>query len=123
MQESRDEVVRHFKRDGFEVNPELHEPEDHLAFELEYLSSMNARARVLFEEGNTAALVTNLEHQAQFIDKHLLNWIGELNAVAQSHAKTTFYPGMLFVAEGALEQSRQMLDDLYDHFTGAQKAA
>lgn len=123
MQEARDEVVRHFRRDGFKVDPELHEPEDHLAFELEYLASMSAKARALLAEGKTDALVVNLEHQAHFIDHHLLNWIGELNEVAQAHAKTTFYPGMLFVAQGALEQTRQTLDDLYDQLTGSQRAA
>ena len=33
-----DDVVARFLEDGFQVNPDLHEPEDHLAFELEYLA-------------------------------------------------------------------------------------
>lgn len=109
MQESRDDVVRRYAADGFEVNPDLHEPEDHLSFELEYLSHMSARALEALAVGDDVALAANARRQVSFIDAHLLNWIGELHDVAAQYAKTTFYTGMLLVAQGALEQSRAYL--------------
>ena len=112
MQESRDDVVRRFAEDGFKVNPDLHEPEDHLAFELEYLAHMNERAFAALEVGALGELAANIERQIAFIDAHLLNWIGDLHAVAAEYAKTTFYTGMLLVAQGALEQSRAMLAEV-----------
>ncbi len=109
MQESRDDVVRVYKRDGFLVDPDLHEPEDHIAFEFEYLSCMCRAAAVLLRgHEDLAGFRQNLEHQLEFIDSHLLNWIGELLDAAKDYAKLAFYLGMLEVAIGTLEQSHEM---------------
>lgn len=130
MQDSRDDVVARYLCDGFQVNPDLHEPEDHLAFELEYLSSMNARAAELVcsvrafandaelasdttpEAAHDAELARNVARQIEFIEGHLLNWIPQLREVAQDFAKLTFYIGVLLIAQGTLEQDRDMLRDL-----------
>lgn len=112
MQESRDDVVRRYTADGFAVNPDIHEPEDHLSFELEYLAHMSGRALAALEHDDLATVRANLQRQREFIDAHLLNWIGDLHDVAEAYAKTTFYTGMLLVAQGALEQSRELLDDV-----------
>ncbi len=111
MQESRDDVVRRYAADGFAVNPELHEPEDHLAFELEYLAHMSERALAALGQEDLEALHANLKRQREFIEVHLLNWVGDLHRVAEQYAKTTFYTGMLLVAQGALEQSRALIDE------------
>lgn len=118
MRASRDDVVRFFAADGFKVDSSLHEPEDHLSFELEYLSHMSARALETLDADNTLALSNNIARQIAFIDAHLLNWVGQLHDVAQDYAKTTFYTGMLLVAQGALEQSRAWLSDLSDELAG-----
>ncbi len=115
MGASRDDVVAWFAEDGFQVDPELHEPEDHLSFELEYLSTMNERAGKLLRDNDREAFAENVRRQARFIDAHLLNWVGPLSEVAARFAKTTFYTGMLEVVQGALEQTRAMLGDLSDH--------
>lgn len=109
MQASRDDVVRRFLADGFKVNPDLHEPEDHLSFELEYVSHMCAKAAEALEAGEADALAANVARQVEFIDAHLLNWLGDLYETAREYAKTTFYTGMLLVAMGAAEQSREVL--------------
>lgn len=115
MGASRDDVVAWFAEDGFRVDPELHEPEDHLSFELEYLSVMNGRAAALLRENDREGLAENVRRQARFIDEHLLNWVGPLAEVAANFAKTAFYLGMLEVAQGALEQTRTLLGDLSEH--------
>lgn len=112
MQESRDDVVRRFAADGFKVNPDLHEPEDHLAFELEYVSHMSRNAAELVGAGNAEALAANVARQVEFIDAHLLNWVGDLYETAREYAKTTFYTGMLLVVLGAAEQSRDLLAEV-----------
>ena len=112
---SRDEVVAWFVEDGFKVNPDLHEPEDHLAFELEYLATMNERAAALLRDKDRDGLERNVRRQVRFIDEHLLNWIEPLRLVAEQYAKSLFYPGMLLVAQGALEQTRALLVDLQEH--------
>ena len=112
MGASRDDVVRRFAADGFKVNPDLHEPEDHLSFELEYISHMSSKAAALVEAGDLEALAANVARQVEFIDTHLLNWVGDLYETAREYAKTTFYTGMLLVATGAAEQSRDLLAEV-----------
>lgn len=123
MQESRDDVVARFREDGFLVDPSLHEPEDHLAFEFEYLVNMNERALAYAQEKDKAGLRRNVVRQLEFVDQHLLNWIPELNEIAQQYAKLTFYPGMLYIAQGALEQGRAILLDVLAQLDGTSNAA
>ena len=122
MQASRDDVVRRFARDGFKVNPALHEPEDHLAFELEYLAHMNDRAAVLAEAGDAVGLRANFARQGGFIEPHILNWLPALTTAARGFAKLAFYPGMLLVAQGTAETCRETLTELADELTGEQAA-
>lgn len=112
MQDSRDDVVARYAHDGFKVNPDLHEPEDHLAFELEYLSVMACRAADLARNEDAEGLQTNVVRQIEFIEGHVLNWIEDLRAVAMDYAKLTFYPGMLLVIQGSLEQMLETLREV-----------
>lgn len=114
MQEARDEVVRIFAEDGFKVDPNLHEPEDHLSFELEYLAHMSERGAQLLQEGDMAGVKRNLKRQGIFIRDHLLNWLPALAKCAREYAKLAFYLGLLEVAIGSLEQSWDYLREAYE---------
>ena len=114
MGDSRDDVINWFIQDGFKVNPDLHEPEDHISFELEYLAHMNAKAASLIREGRNMDAIKNVKRQRTFIQQHLLNWVGQLRDVAGEYAKTTFYTGMLYVCQGALEQAVDALTCVSD---------
>lgn len=114
MQESRDDVYCRFLEDGFKVDPELHEPEDHLTFELEYLASMNEQASELLNAQDQKGLVHNLKRQKEFIDEHLLNWLPDLQEAAQSYAKLTFYIGMILVTRGFLQENTLLIDELIE---------
>ena len=123
MGDTRDDVVARFLEDGFQVNPDLHEPEDHLAFELEYLVNMNERANEWAQAKDKAQLRRNVVRQLEFIEGHLLNWIPQLCEVAQDYAQLTFYIGMLLVAQGALEQGRDLLRDILTQLDSTSAAA
>lgn len=123
MGDARDDVVTRFIEDGFLVNPDLHEPEDHLAFELEYLVNMNERASEWTRTEDEAQLRRNVARQLEFIEQHLLNWIPSLRDAAQEYAKLTFYPGMLLITQGTLEQGRDLLRDILAQLDGTSAAA
>lgn len=117
MQESRDEVYHWFLQDGFKVEASLHEPEDHLSFELEYVSHMCKRAEQLTRDGALNELQHNLERQESFIKAHLLNWLPLLHNAALSYAKLTFYTGVLLVIEGYLRNYVELLASVNDSVT------
>ena len=114
MQESRDQVLRIFAEDGFKVDPNLHEPEDHLSFELEYLAHMSERGAQLLLDADIAGVKRNLKRQGSFIKEHLLNWLPKLTSCARTYAKLSFYLGLLEVATGSLEQSWDYLKEAYE---------
>ena len=114
MADARDRVVDAFIQDGFKVNPELHEPEDHLSFELEYLAHMNKNALELLKGGNVKNLRKNIKRQIAFMDEHILNWVPLLLDCAKKFAKTAFYLGVLEVTIGAAEQARKCLQEVLD---------
>ncbi len=122
MQASRDDVVRWFARDGFAVNPALHEPEDHLSFELEYLAHMNERAAQLAEAADEEALRENLSRQYSFIERHILNWVPDLAVCVRGAAKLAFYPGMLLVIQGTAEASLGAMEEIVAEIDGRQTA-
>ena len=122
MQEARDDVVKRYRADGFKVNPDLHEPEDHLSFEFEYLANLSDRALEEAKEKDQAALRNTVERQLDFIETHLLNWVPQLREVASSFAKLAFYLGMLYVAQGSLEQARDMLQEILAQIDGVNEA-
>ncbi len=51
MQDSRDEVVRIYAENGLVIPRELNVPEDHLAFELEFMSRVSGRIAEALEPG------------------------------------------------------------------------
>lgn len=123
MQDARDAVVRIFREDGFQVDPSLHEPEDHLAFELEYLAVMCERAAELAQAGKVGALVRNLTRQCAFLDAHILNWVGALTEAVRRFAKLAFYPGMMLVVQGNAECSRETLAAIIEEVQAMEEAA
>lgn len=123
MQEARDDVYRIYLRDGFTVKSDLHEPEDHLAFELEYLANLSSRIVAAVGQDDEAEMLALITKQKDFIARHLLNWISRLRETAQSYAQLTFYIGMLLIAEGILEEDRDFLSSLEDELQSVSNAA
>lgn len=123
MQESRDDCVRRYLADGFKVNPDLHEPEDHISFELEYLSDMCSKAGEIARAKDSKALAANVQHQVEFIEQHVLNWVPTMLEVAKNFAKTTFYLGLLEVVIGTAEQARDMLLAIQEQMANGGKEA
>jgi anaerobic sulfite reductase subunit A len=120
MQDARDEVRRWYLREGFMVNSNLHEPEDHLSLELEFIAKLCDTALRLLEESegvgdardDYSGLVANLENQRVFISTHVLNWLPRLRKAAERYAELTFYIGMLLITEGYLQEDLMLLDEL-----------
>lgn len=113
MQESRDQVVRMYREDGFDVEPSLQIPEDHLAFELEYVALLCDKTARTCGAGNEVEAGRLLERQHGFIENHLLNWMGLLAERVESYAQEPFYPAfmqycMAFIESDAAALANQL---------------
>ncbi|MGN0038158.1 MAG: molecular chaperone [Coriobacteriales bacterium] len=103
MQDSRDQVVAVYRANGVDVDPELYCPEDHLGFELEFMSAMAGRSAAAIEAGEFEELQQLLETQSAFLQEHLLNWVGSLSKDVERIADTDFYPSLIEMLLGYLE--------------------
>lgn len=137
MQDSRDEVVREYRRWGLAIPRDLNVPEDHLAFELEFMGHLSERiAARLGVEGETPAGAAGqaaergagraaedgedipaddvramMEAQAAFIDGHLLNWVPRLLERVGKFARTPFYPAITQIALSYIGENRAVLKE------------
>lgn len=125
MQDSRDEVVRVYRRCGLKVPQDLNVPEDHLAFELEFMGRLSGRIAEALAVGkgaeagatepeNAAREVAGalMAEQLRFIDEHLLNWMPDLARRVESFARLPFYPAMMAVAQSYIRENRAVLEEV-----------
>lgn len=76
--------------------------EDHLVLELQFLTH-------LFELDDEQ---TSLAEAAQFLDEHLLRWIGEFANRITSRCDTAFYAGLNLLTAAYLDELRDLLADI-----------
>lgn len=111
MQEARDQVRAIYISQGVNVDENLHLPEDHLSFELEFLAIMSDRAQKACLEQNATELQSNIAVQQAFIDEHVLNWLPSLDKNLQAVAREQFYPAILHMTQGYLQLDKDFLDE------------
>ncbi len=104
MQDARDEVCRIYLAQGIQVDGKLRTPEDHLSFELEFLSIMSERTMALLNDGDVEGACQKLRVQESFLESHILNWIGDLATQARAFAKHPFYPAIMKMLRGFTQE-------------------
>ncbi|WP_304854084.1 TorD/DmsD family molecular chaperone [Adlercreutzia caecimuris] len=109
MQEARDDAVKRYAEVGMVVSKDLNEPEDHLAFELEYMAILHDRMAKVAEESDEEELVALKEKASSFAANHLLNWVGLLQKRVTKYSKEPFYPALLEYTLGLVEENVAML--------------
>ncbi|MDR0513800.1 MAG: molecular chaperone TorD family protein [Coriobacteriaceae bacterium] len=111
-QEPRNEVYRLFKSEGISLKGGVNLPEDHLSFELEFLAVLSDRATAALEAGDTEEAHRILDLSADFINGHILTWIGLLADRAAQILRTRFYRGLLAATQGYLELDLETIADV-----------
>lgn len=92
MRPERDDVLYFYKDNGFLAKSQNgNEPEDHLAFELEFVAFLLNEEMV----SEDAQRVSNI--RKQFLDEHLLNWVESFSASVEQSASTSFYKSLVLL--------------------------
>lgn len=103
MQAETRAVYRIYKAECIKKDPEIGIPDDHLSFELQFLSKMCERAAASLEAGDTAEAARNIAVQEAFLAEHIQAWFPAMQKVALHLLNTPFYKGLLKATEGYLE--------------------
>lgn len=109
MQEARDEVVRLYRAKGLCVEGVV-EPEDHLAFELEFAVRLCREGLEAAQSGDLEGLKASIEEQRAFLKDHLLNWVPRFCEDVVRYANTEFYQAVAAMTAGFITMDAAMVD-------------
>ena len=98
MQEARDEVLAHYRREGFAVDEAVNLPEDHIAFEFGFMAGLARQTAAALDAGNDDEAQRLLDVQAAFVADHLTPWVPALTDDVAARAKMGFYRGLASLA-------------------------
>lgn len=112
MQDARDEVVALYKGHGLAVEGTGDEPEDHIAFELDFMAHLIGEGTACARESDLAGLARSLGQQRTFLHDHLQNWVGRFCGDVVQYASTSFYPAIAKMTEGFISMDSDLIDEL-----------
>ncbi len=114
MQDARDEVVAVYREWGLDVPAGTTVPEDHLSFELSFMSALCQQASHEFEKGALSSCVDILACQKSFLEQHMLRWVPDLCKDIRELGQTDYYHGIADITEGFLRLEQDVVGDLLD---------
>ncbi len=99
MQEAMFQVRAEYRRHGLAVTDWRRRPDDHLVCQLEFIAALLREATRPQQLGEVA----------EFLDRHLLRWIGTFAARVCAHSETAFYAGLALLTSGYLDGLREQI--------------
>ena len=114
MQRARDEVLAEYRKEGLDRIGEFHEPEDHIAIELEFMEYLCQEAAEAVEAGDKTLALEYLNKQESFLQKHLLVWVPQFCQDVQQVANTGFYKGIAQITDEHLGQEGETIAELVE---------
>jgi len=109
MQEARDQVRRMYVACGLTLSDQFHEPEDHIALEMEFMSYLCFRSTVASEEGNAETVQVHLHSQREFLQNHLLLWAPRFCDDLVKNATTDFYRALGYLVRDFLQLEKALI--------------
>ncbi len=112
MQDARDAVVEIYRAEGLARSNQFDEPEDHIAFELEFMAYLCRRAGDALSGNDAAAASECCEKQRNFVKEHLGVWAPDFCGDVLRLAKLDFYKGAAQLTRGFIKLDAEVSDAL-----------
>lgn len=109
QQETLD-VRSDYKALGLQVENIMHEPDDSIAYEMEFVSVLCGKAVEALEAGNVSLAMAAQEAKVRFLKRHLLRWGFEWCNKMTDNARTDFYRGVALLVRGFLTEAKAEAD-------------
>ncbi|MCD8199834.1 MAG: molecular chaperone TorD family protein [Coriobacteriaceae bacterium] len=113
----RKEVHSFYKRECVALQSGYDYPEDHLAFECEFMSILCHRTSAALEEDNTDEALRLLDVQSEFMEEHINRWFRRLHDLALKFIKTRFYRGVLDITQGFFDSEPASISNISEEIT------
>lgn len=112
MQDARDKALYYYRSEELDLPADNTTPEDHLGFELQFVTHMINRSSEALAAGDAVRFCELVEKQRSFLTFHQENWLFRFCDAIDEFCKTDFYHGIADLVRGYLEVERQTLDEL-----------
>lgn len=112
--EQRGIVLNIYKKELVRLSEGVNLPEDHLAFELEFLGIMSENCLEALQADDVQTAIRKLDVSKDFIENHILNWFEKFESVANEIIETRFYRGVIRITKGYLLFDLKTIEDLRD---------
>lgn len=107
--ESTYQVRRCYHEFGLEFVRENNEPDDHITIELEFLMHVN---NLCLQEADFAKLDVLLDHQIDFLDQHIRQWIPAFCAKITKNTDSLLFKGAALLLEDFIESDYESLIEI-----------
>lgn len=113
MQESELEVRNLYKMCHFDMKHTANEPQDHLSYEVMFMSYLSKGTYQNMEKGDNAQAESLINLQKSFIKDHLLNWLGYFSSSIKKYKEgdRLYYP-LSCLLLGFIEEDSAFLETL-----------
>lgn len=108
----RSSVYRLYKQERVSLRKGYDYPEDHLAFECEFMMILCNRTQAALESDDIDEAVRLLRLQRSFMDEHINAWFERLHDLSLKFIKTRFYRGVLNITQGFFDEDPETIDEL-----------
>lgn len=105
------EVRQAYARFGLQIPKLEREPDDHIGFELLFLSHVMSQAAQVLADGDAAAAHKLLQAALSFLEVHPLRWVEPFVARVDRFARTDYYRGLAFLLAGSLAGLADLLEE------------
>lgn len=108
----RTAVYKLYKSERVALREGYDYPEDHLAFECEFMMILAERTVQAAEADDLREARRLLQVQQSFMDEHIGRWFGRLRDLSAKFIKTRFYRGVLDLTQGFFDEEPDTIADL-----------
>ena len=105
FQQETADVRKAYRAFVLQIDRLHHEPDDHIASELEFVATLAARAAEALREGRTADAQAFEDAKQAFLTGHLQTWAFAWCDLMDEHAATDFYRGIALLVRGFVQES------------------
>ena len=105
-------VYNFYKKECVSLKKEHNYPDDHLAFECEFMSILCQRTIKALENDDVVEALRLLDVQEQFLNEHINRWFRRLHDLSLKFIKTRFYRGVLNITQGFFDEECELIDDV-----------
>lgn len=113
FQESTLTVREAYLDEGFRAAGYPHEPDDHIATELDFMAALANRALHACESGDIELCRKTLISQSRFLEEHLLVWVREFSdRLNEVDGISSFYPSFASLAALVCERDAEIIEEL-----------